>query len=321
MAAHDAWTLICRLFAGGMPVLRATLSPRETAALAVLGKAVKPTVVDQSFVLCPHCQQHRAQVWGDGRGGRMCRCPDCGPVVVEANDGAALALDEDWLRQKMRLALGIESRDGIDDLGGGVWRLGDARRSPVVLARDLTRVLHEPALLGRVRVAGGDIRVITPRPSTTRGSPFGAGVEWLVLEERFTFYGSGLTLLGTPSPSVTPVAADPAMPMNGPFSADFKWATLPDVQATPIQFTDGQSKVLGALWSFKGEATTADRIMQRAGLDSAKPSDLFKIKAKDKGKPGSAAQHAAYGALVVTQQRAGLYAMPCAAAGKEVAMT
>ena len=61
--------------------------------------------------------------------------------------------------------------------------------------------------------------------------------------------------------------------------------------------------------------------MQRAGLDSAKPSDLFKIKAKDKGKPGPAAQHSAYGALVVTQQRAGLYAMPCAAAGKDVAMT
>ena len=55
MAAHDAWALICRLFVGGTPVLRATLSPREAVALAVLGKAVKPTVVDQSFVLCPHC--------------------------------------------------------------------------------------------------------------------------------------------------------------------------------------------------------------------------------------------------------------------------
>ncbi len=116
-------------------------------------------------------------------------------------------------------------------------------------------------------------------------------------------------------------AFDPATPVNGPFSADFRWATLPDVQTTPIQFTDGQSKVLGALWSFEGEAVTAERIMQRAGLESAKPSDLFKVKAKDKGKPGPAAQHAAYGALVVTQQRAGLYAMPCAAAGKEVAMT
>ncbi|QDX23840.1 hypothetical protein FP568_23320 [Pandoraea pnomenusa] len=313
MAAHDAWALVCRLFAGGTPVLRATLSPREVAALSVLGKAVKPTVVDQSFVLCPHCQQHRAQVWGDGRGGRVCRCPECGPVAVEANDGAALALDEEWLRQQLRLALGIESRDGIDDLGDGVWRLGDARRSPVLLARDLTRVLQEPALLDRVRVAGGDIRVITQRPRTTRGSPFGSGVEWLALEERFTFYGGGIALIGTPSPSAQPMVADPAMPVNGPFSADFKWATLPDISSTPIRFTDGQAKVFEALWSFKGEATTAERIMRRAGLDSAKPSDLFKIKSKDKGKPEPAAQHAAYGALVITQQRAGLYSMACAA--------
>ena len=320
MAAHDAWALVCRLFAGGTPVLRATLSLHEAAALTLLGKAVKPTVVDQSFVLCPHCQQHRAQVWGDGRGGRMCRCPDCGPVAVEANDGAALALDEDWLRQKLRLALDIESRDGIDDLGGEVWRLGDARRSPVLLTRDLTRVLHEPALLDRVRVAGGEIRVITPRPSATRGSPFGAGVEWLALEERFTFYGGGITFIPS-TPSATPTVTDPATPVNGPFSADFKWATLPEIQSTPIQFTDGQAKVFESLWSFKGEATTAERIMQRAGLGSDKPIDVFKIKAKDKGKPEPAAQHAAYGALVVTQKRAGLYAMPCAAAGKEVSMS
>lgn len=223
-------------------------------------------------------------------------------------------MDEDWLRQKMRLALGIESRDGIDDLGDGVWRLGDARRSPVLLARDLTRVLQEPALLDRVRVAGGDIRVITPRPRTTRGSPFGPGIEWLALEERFTFYGGGIVLLGTPSPSAMRAVADPATPVNGPFSADFKWATLPDISDTPIRFTDGQAKVFEAMWSFKGEATTAERIMRRADLDSAKPSDLFKIKPKDKGKPEPAAQRAAYGALVVTQQRAGLYAMPCAAA-------
>ncbi len=250
----------------------------------------------------------------------MCRCPDCGPVAVDANDGAALALDEEWLRQKIRLALGIESRDGIDDLGGEVWRLGDARRSPVLLTRDLTRVLHEPALLDRVRVAGGEIRVITPRPSTTRGSPFGAGVEWLVLEERFTFYGGGITFIASPS-SATPVVVDLATPVNGPFSADFKWATLPDISSVPIQFTDGQAKVFESLWSFKGEATTAERIMQRAGLGSDKPIDVFKIKAKDKGKPEPAAQHAAYGALVVTQKRAGLYAMPCAAAGKEVSMS
>ena len=313
MAAHDAWALVCRLFAGGTPVLLATLSTREVSALSALGKAVRPKVVDQSFVLCPHCQQHRVQVWSDGRRGRICRCPDCGQVPVEASDGAALALDEDWLRQKMRLALDIESRDGIDDLGDGAWRLGDARRSPVVLARDLTRVLHEPTLLDRVRVAGSNILVITPRPRTTRGSPFGSGVEWLALEERFTFYGGGITFI--PSvPSAAPVVADPAAPVNGPFSADFKWATLPDVQSTPIHFTQGQAKVFEALWSFKGAEVDGERIMQRAGQKSDKPIDLFKIKSRDKGKPEYEARLAAYVALVVTQQRAGLYSMPCAAA-------
>ena len=143
--------------------------------------------------------------------------------------------------------------------------------------------------------------------------PFGAGVEWLTLEERFTFYGGGITFIAAP-PSTIPATVDPATPVNGPFSADFKWATLPDGDGTPIRFTDGQAKVFEALWSFKGEATTAERIMQRAGLDSAKPSDLFKIKTKDKGKPEHEARLAAYGALVVTQQRAGLYSMPCAAA-------
>ena len=70
--------------------------------------------------------------------------------------------------QKMRLALGIESRDGIDDLGDGVWRLGDARRSPVLLARNLARVLHEPALLDRVRVVK-----VTPVRANARQPPAG----------------------------------------------------------------------------------------------------------------------------------------------------
>lgn len=114
---------------------------------------------------------------GDGRGGCLCLCPECGPVSVDANDIAALALDEDWLKQKLRLALEINSRDGIEDLGSGAWRLGEARRSPVLLVRDLVRVWREPSLLERVRVQGGSIRVVTPRPRDTRGAPFGSGVE------------------------------------------------------------------------------------------------------------------------------------------------
>ncbi len=307
MASHDAWGLVCRLFAGGTPVLRASLSPRELGALPALGRAVRPAALDQRFVLCPYCQQHCAQVWADGRGGRTCCCPECGPVSVAADDVAALELDEDWLRQKLRLALEIESRDGVDDLGGGVWRLGDSRRAPILLARDIVRLWREPALLDRVRVAGSNVRVITPKPRETRGAPFGAGVEWLPLEDWFAFYGGGISFIGAPGGQGSAQAVDPAMPVHGPFSADFKWVTLPGEEGRPILCTDGQAAVFRALWSFKGEPRTSEQVMGRAQLASQKPIDVFKGK-----------KHAeplrAYRTLVVTQQRAGLYSMPCAAA-------
>jgi len=313
MVAHDAWQFVCRLFASGTPLLRATLSPREAALLPHLGRAIQAAVIDQSFVLCPHCLLHRVPVFGDGHGGRLCRCPDCGPVPLVPQDTAAIRLDEDWLRRKLRLALSIESRDGVDDLGGGVWRLGDSRRSPVLLARDLVRLWREPALLDRVRVAGGDIRVITPKPRETRGAPFGAGVEWLALEDRFAFYGGGVSFIGAPGEQNPAQAVDPTMPVHGPFSADFKWVTLPGWPHGPIRLTEAQAVVFEALWSFKGEPRTAEQIMQRAGLDSDKPIDVFKVKPRDKGKPEAEGPLAAYRALVVTQRRQGLYSMPCAA--------
>src|SRR6218665_941218 len=96
MAAHDAWALVCRLFAGGTPVLRNMLPPREVAALPVLGKAVRPTITDQSFVLCPHCQQHRVQVWGDGRGGGLWRLPGRGPGPLGTGGGGGLGLGGGW---------------------------------------------------------------------------------------------------------------------------------------------------------------------------------------------------------------------------------
>ena len=103
---------------------------------------------------------------------------------------------------------------------------------------------------------------------------------------------------------------------GGGLSVYTKFCTpsLPNVQSTPIHFTQGQAKVFEALWSFKGAEVDGERIMQRAGQKSDKPIDLFKIKSRDKGKPEYEARLAAYVALVVTQQRAGLYSMPCAAA-------
>lgn len=53
--------------------------------------------------------------------------------------------------------------------------------------------------------------------------------------------------------------------------------------------------------------------MQRAGLESDKLIDLFKVKSRDKGKPEAEGPLAAYRALVATQKRQGLYSMSCAA--------
>jgi hypothetical protein len=190
--------------------------------------------------------------------------------------------------------------------------LGDSRHSPVLLARDIVRLWREPALLDRVRVAGGDIRVITPKPRETRGAPFGAGVVRLALEDRFAFYGGGISFIGAPGEQGPTQAVDPTVPVHGPLSADFKWVTPPEWSAGRIRLTEAQAAVFGALWSFEGEPVTAERVMQRAGRESDKPVDVFKVKSRDKGKPEVEARLAAYHSLVVSEQRSGLYAIPLA---------
>ena len=80
-----------------------------------------------------------------------------------------------------------------------------------------------------------------------------------------------------------------------------------------IRCTGGQAAIFKASWSFKEEPVTAERIMGCAGLDSAKPSDLFKVKTRDKGRPEAEGPLFAYRTLVNTRQRDGLYWMPCAA--------
>ena len=152
-----------------------------------------------------------------------------------------------------------------------------------------------------------------PKPGETRGAPFGAGVEWLALEDRFAFYGGGIAFISAGGARGTAGVVAPTTPVHGSFSEDFRWVTLPDWPDGPIRCTDGQAAVFKSLWSFKGEPVTAEPVMQRADLDSDKPIDVFKVKARDKGKPEAEGPLAAYRALVVTQKRQGLYSMPEAA--------
>ena len=314
MSTHVAWSLVCRLFRGGTPIFRGALSPPEVTACASMGAAIKATVISRAFVLCPYCQLQSGQIVGDGKGGQVCQCPECGPITLTPNDRAAVMLDEGWLRSKLRMAMEIESRDGITDIADGVWRLGDSRRSPVLLARSLNRLWADPSILDRVRVTSADIRVIAPKSREMRGNPFATGIEWLSLEERFTFYGGGIGLIGADKGQALMVVAEPWAAYLGPFSADFKWVTVEDWPHGPIRCTDGQAAVFKALWSFKGVKVDAERVMLKAGQDSEKPIDLFKVKKENKGKPEYEGPLHAYRTLVKSTQRPGAYWMPCASA-------
>jgi hypothetical protein len=310
MTAHHAWALVCRLFAEGTPVFRSALSPHELAACTLLGSAIKPAAVNQQYVLCPYCNLHRGQVVADGKGGRLCQCPECGPVQIEPQDLAAVALNEEWLRQKLRLALEINSRDGIDQVGPGIWRLGDARQGPVILARNLSTLVRAPKILDGFRVKGASLRVITPKPMDQTAHPFAPDIEWLPIQERFAFYGDGISFIAPQGQRSTETQREPAKPVYGPFTDDFRSVLLPE--HGHINLTEAQASVFESLWSFKGEPMRAERIMERAGLNSDKPIDVFKVKARDKGKLGADRPLMAYRELVVTVQRQGLYSMPCA---------
>lgn len=99
----------------------------------------------------------------------------------------------------------------------------------MLLSRSLARLWAEPAIFERVGASGAGIRVIALQSPQTRGAPFPPGIEWLPLEERFTFYGGRISYISGANAlnAEEPAAADPSTPVNGPFSADFGWVTFP----------------------------------------------------------------------------------------------
>jgi hypothetical protein len=318
------WRLACSLFARPGPTLIAALSARERAALPALQavRAVKPQVVDARFVLCPYCQLQRGPVVREGTDESsrlLCRCPECGPVPVDTDDLGAVAFDVDWLLRKLRLALEVAG-PASTSLGAGLWRLGHGSRGTVLLARSLDQVLLQPDVLERVRERGSAaLWLLTPQPLRhVDAALLGRGILWLSLEERFTFYGGKLNFLADASGAATEHVDDAATaPWHGPFARDFRWVHLPDWPHGPIGLTKMQAAVFQALWTFGGDEQEAYPIMGKAGSGSDKPIDVFKVKARNKGDPQYEGPRYAYQQLVVTHQRTGTYAMPCALSGTE----
>ncbi len=276
----------------------------DLSRLPDVAKAVKPAMTDRTNTVCPYCCHRRGEVRVDGNGDWECCCPDCGAVPVDADDLAAFALDYQWLHRKLRSAHDIHSDGGAKQLTDGVWLLGRTKKMPVVLARDINRLWREPGLLDRVRVDNGMIRVIAPVNQIARGAPPDPGVQWMGLEEKFQLRGEGLTFAGDVEPVLSRRRNDPAVPVHGLFSADFRWVHLDCEGADPIRLTKAQAAVYRALWEAEGKALNAEQVMRRANLKSAKPIDVFKNHPEPKR---------AYVALVETNQKEGLYWMPCAA--------
>lgn len=308
----SAWALACSLFGRAGPTIESALSDPERDALALLIelKAVKPVKFDARFVLCPYCQLHRGSVV-QGGAGLICNCPDCGPVSIDKPDTRAWVLDADWLIRKLRGALDIPVQQGPVAVVSDLWRLGAYQRSPVVLARTVDHVLQQPSLIGRTRGTALPW-LITPKPIRDIDHDPVAGVaSWLPLEERFSLYGGNLSFVA-PGACVDEFTMETTEAVNGPFSADFRWVHLPDDQSGPIALSEAQAAVFSALWHFGGQEQEAHIIMSRAGYSSDKPIDVFKVKKQNKGDPKYEAPLRAYKTLVITNQRAGIYAMPCA---------
>ena len=307
-ANADAWALACRLFGHADVVLEAALSDPERAALAILTdlKVVKSARVDARYVLCPYCQMHRCMVV-QAASGLVCNCRDCGQVAVDRMDTRAWTLDPDWMIRKLRGALDIPSQQAPVAIAGGIWRIGTHQRHTVIVGRNLEHVLLHPSLQVRAGARSANPSwLITPKPLRDIGHDLGSAV-WMPLEERFSLYGGNVHFI---EPGSTFVGTeDDGAAVNGPFSADFCTVHLDSWTQGPIKLSDAQAAVFKALWHFKGEAQSAERIMAKANLDSTKPIDVFKVKTKNKGDPRYEGPMHAYKQLVDAVQRAGTYAL------------
>jgi hypothetical protein len=308
-----AWHLVCRLYAVGCPVKEASLSRNERIGLKRLqqDKVVELAPVRLDVVMCPYCQQEDGPVTlVDGK--MVCHCIECGPVELDDEDKQAWQLKPDWLARKIRAALNLDGSQQAE-LAKGIVRLGLFDRHPVVIAPKLITLQTCPDLIERARVGRcAEPWFFTPRPLKNVDSQvLGRAAYWWSLEERFALFGGGLSFI-PPGAVIEELGSEPPGPTHGPFSADFRWVFLDDAPGDPVLLSDAQAAIFKALWHFRGKPETAEVIMTKAGLDSLKPVDIFKVKTSNKGDPRYERPKLAYDTLVHTRRREGLYWMPCA---------
>ncbi len=307
---QQAFNLAAQLFVRGGPVLECHLRAEEVSALAILkeAKAVTMGLVNQRDAECAFCGMYRGLIFRSAEG-LMVQCPDCGPFRLDPASQRSWALDDLWLMRKLRGAMDIAPHASITQITDGVWDIGRYKKRSVVLARRIDLVERHGLRIFHGPEPRSQSWVITPRPlGKIPVDPLVGTATWWQLEYRFALHGMALRLLDEEQDVVVdPMDGVIGAAVHGPFSEDFMWVHLDDWPHGPIRLSEAQARLFAALWAHRHQPRSAEFLMREAGLDSARPIDVFKVKAANRGDALYEGPLIVYERLVVRQRRLGLY--------------
>jgi hypothetical protein len=274
--------------------------------------AVAEGHTNSAMAECGYCALEYGPI-SQAEEGLVVQCPDCGPYPLDPANVRTWRLNEEWLIRRLRGALDIAPHAAATSIAPGIWEIGRHKSRAVLLVRSIDRALRHALRIFHGEAARSRAWIISPRPFVPlKEEPFaGVGTCWQ-LEDRFTFHGMALRLLGDPREEDRlamhfGATAAAAVAIHGPFSEDFCWVHLQEWPHGPIRLTGAQSRLFAALWKHRQEAQSAEILMRDAGLASERPIDVFKVKAAKRGDPAYEGPLLAYKRLVIRQRRMGLY--------------
>lgn len=167
-------------------------------------------------------------------------------------------------------------------------------------------LVNEPSLIDRVRTKSSQlISVISPNGDTSEALTSTLGINWLRLEERFSWYGNHVSFDAQTAPMINATPETPEV-VHGPFSEDFRVVDLDAWPHGPIALSEAQAAVFRVLFYAK-RALRTEEVMRKAGLASEKPGNVFNIKSKNKGDPRYEGPALAFRGIVSVNKIIGSY--------------
>lgn len=200
-----AYRLLCELLEGPNETLAAALleSDDERKALRHLQKidALDTGAGKASAVLCPSCGLHEVAV-NRSRSGRLhALCPECGHVLVPADQVDVVRVKPEWVARRIAQALKLDTRNLPQMLIEGLsWKLGDWTRGNKDVRKVIfARRLGESEIAERVRrmldsVVERDQAILITSTIRARSQLAWPDEGYVHLPYAFNLRGSGLVL-------------------------------------------------------------------------------------------------------------------------------